>query len=643
MKQKIFCIAALIFILFSCKKDSNNNPPAAVTTAFEKSDYVSYEVASLTSTETMSSTTYSATIDGTVGVTLDRTDSILVFIMPVLSTGAHTIKVDLGNGEQTLNFNIVQGNAIADPDQYFQNYVSVYDFRMLNNFSKGDTLLTGIDRSNFLADQQTISNNATLAIQNFSTLSIAEKNQVVQFLDANKAWMDELQASINDLKSIMGQLRMNAVDDYDLRVTDAMNNFLSVKREIVNKIPNIVALVGTSCLFLSPVGCAVAVGIGVGYFITEIQELNLTIDELMDVIYYPFYNLLGQRPVNVIFENGIPKDLVVTMDYRTIYNGDGNSTVPLVQKIVGALLVIKQQWNFLLSELPFSLSFGPKDLNSISNYNTSNKRIHSRYLSLSNISSSQIIVDENYTDGYFYLIFSNLNLTSNQNFSFDINYINANMGNHTYTVSAELIPSSNCQNTTGTFTDPRDGYIYQTVTIGSQTWFAENLRYSSGMTQIIDSVQWLNNGTNPAWMYYENNPSNYAIYGKLYNWYAVSTGNLCPSGWHIPSDAEWTILTDYLGGENIAGGKMKNTTGWQSPNIDATNESCFSGLPGGGLCEGYVFCSSNNMSNSIAYWWSSTENLAGTAWGRTAFYQVGLLGRGDPSKRLFSSCRCVQD
>jgi uncharacterized protein (TIGR02145 family) len=632
MKQKIFCIAALIFILFSCKKDSNNNPPAAVTTAFEKSDYVSYEVASLISTETMSSITYSATIDGTIGVTLDRTDSILVFIMPVLSTGAHTIKVDLGNGEQTLNFNIILGNAIADPDQYFQNYVSVYDFRMLNNFSKGDTLLTGIDRSNFLADQQTISNNATLAIQNFSNLSLAEKNQVVQFLDANKAWMDELQASINDLKSIMGQLRMNAVDDYDLRVTEAMNNFLSIKREIVNKIPNIVALVGTSCLFLSPVGCAVAVGIGVGYFITEIQELNLTIDELMDAIYYPFYNLLGQRPVNVIFENGIAKDLVVTMDYRTIYNGDGNSTVPLVRKIAGALLVIKQQWNFLLSELPFSLSFGPKELSSINNYSVVNKRIHSNYLNVSDISNAQISYSSNKTDGYYYLTFSNQNLSATQNFNFNVNYNNPEMGSYSYGISAELTSSGICSNgfsPLGSYTDSRDGNIYKTVTIGNKVWFAENLRYNAPGSGVLP--EYTCDG-----------------FGRLYSWQLASTS--CPSGWHLASYAEWNDLVAFAGGGTDVGYKLKSVTGW-SFDVNLTslgqgiNSYGLNILPAGSY---YISWVPANLSyGNYARFWTSTELNTNEAKGIFFDYNsdnidlIGASNGGD--KNWFYSCRCVQD
>ena len=117
---------------------------------------------------------------------------------------------------------------------------------------------------------------------------------------------------------------------------------------------------------------------------------------------------------------------------------------------------------------------------------------------------------------------------------------------------------------TGTFTDPRDGQTYNTVEIGSQTWFSENINYA-----MTDS-----------W-WYDNSSANGDIYGRLYKWYPALTA--CPSGWHLPTDEEWTILTDFLGGENVAGGKMKEvgTTLWDSPNNGATNESGFTALPGG--------------------------------------------------------------
>ena len=138
------------------------------------------------------------------------------------------------------------------------------------------------------------------------------------------------------------------------------------------------------------------------------------------------------------------------------------------------------------------------------------------------------------------------------------------------------------------------------VAIGSQTWSIKNLdvaTYSDGtlIPEVTDPTEWANLTTG-AWCYYNNDSANGATYGKLYNWYAVAgiyneasktnanqRKKLAPTGYHTPSDAEWTTLTDYLGGESVAGGKMKetDTANWLSPNHNATNSSVFSGLPGG--------------------------------------------------------------
>ena len=133
-----------------------------------------------------------------------------------------------------------------------------------------------------------------------------------------------------------------------------------------------------------------------------------------------------------------------------------------------------------------------------------------------------------------------------------------------------------------------DGNVYQTVTICNQTWTKSNLnvsKYRNGdfIPQVTDPTAWANLTTG-AWCYYNDDPANGAVYGKLYNWHAVNDPRgLAPQGWHIPSDIELTTLTNCLGGESIAGGQMKESgfAHWLSPNTDATNSSGFTGLPGG--------------------------------------------------------------
>jgi uncharacterized protein (TIGR02145 family) len=191
---------------------------------------------------------------------------------------------------------------------------------------------------------------------------------------------------------------------------------------------------------------------------------------------------------------------------------------------------------------------------------------------------------------------------------------------------------------------------YKTVTIGTQQWMAENLKvtkYNDGtaIPNVTGNTEWQNNTTG-AWAYYNNDVANNAKYGKLYNWYAVSpttngNKNVCPTGWHVPTDSEWNVLTGYLGGGSVAGGKMKEvgTTSWIFPNTDATNTSLFTGLPGG---------SRNHYGNyydigSYGYWWSSSEINSSTAWLYTLFLNYGNATRNLYDLNYGLSVRCLKD
>jgi len=198
--------------------------------------------------------------------------------------------------------------------------------------------------------------------------------------------------------------------------------------------------------------------------------------------------------------------------------------------------------------------------------------------------------------------------------------------------------------------DDVDGNSYKTVYIGTQQWMAENLKVSkyndgSDIPNVTDAIDW-GNLTTGAWTYYNNDAANNDKYGKLYNWYAVSpttngNKNMCPTGWHVPTDAEWTVLTDYLGGENVAGSKMKEvgTSNWKSTNTDATNSSLFTGLPGG-----YRGVSGNSVEiGNIGYWWSSTEYISSLSWSRYLNNKDGNVFKYDVGMHDGFSIRCLKD
>ena len=191
-----------------------------------------------------------------------------------------------------------------------------------------------------------------------------------------------------------------------------------------------------------------------------------------------------------------------------------------------------------------------------------------------------------------------------------------------------------------------------TVAIGSQTWMLKNLdvdHYRNGdvIPQVTDPTAW-SNLTTGAWCYYNNDPANGTVYGKLYNWYAVNDPRgLAPTGWHVPTDAEWSTLINCLdptanGGDtpNVAGDKMKATTLWTPySGITNTNSSGFTGLPGGCRYENgafYGFGTNDDL-------WSSSEYSAAYAWVRNLYYDGSDANGYYSGKTDGFSVRCLRD
>ena len=206
-----------------------------------------------------------------------------------------------------------------------------------------------------------------------------------------------------------------------------------------------------------------------------------------------------------------------------------------------------------------------------------------------------------------------------------------------------------------------DGYKYQTVKIGNQTWMAENLQVThyydgTAIPHVTDSTAWAwlsNNNTDDAYCFYDNNSS--SIYGTLYTWSAAMGDNavssntnpsrvqgICPDGWHLPSDSEWTELTEYLG-TSETGGKLKETgtTNWASPNTGATNETGFTALPGGMRTDSHAVFGSMNLYGT---WWSATEYQSSlSALQHMLIYDSAEIYHYERNKSFGLSVRCVKD
>ena len=203
-----------------------------------------------------------------------------------------------------------------------------------------------------------------------------------------------------------------------------------------------------------------------------------------------------------------------------------------------------------------------------------------------------------------------------------------------------------------------EGNSYKTIYIGNQQWMAENLKVSkfndgTAINEVTDKSQCLNQ-TTPAWTYYNNSDINNTSYGKLYNWYVTNSStngdkNVCPTGWHVPTDTDWDELIIYLdsaadGGNNypnVAGSKLKQVgiTHWITPNSDATNSTLFSALPGGlrgGSGDYYSF-------GTAAYFWSKTEKDTDNAWYRALNNLNSNANKNATAKANGLSIRCVKN
>jgi uncharacterized protein (TIGR02145 family) len=193
-----------------------------------------------------------------------------------------------------------------------------------------------------------------------------------------------------------------------------------------------------------------------------------------------------------------------------------------------------------------------------------------------------------------------------------------------------------------------DDNVYNTVTIGTQVWMAENLKTThlndgTPIPNAVDSLEWNTSATEatPAYCWNNNDPNNKSVYGALYNFYSVHTGKLAPKGWHVATTADWHTLTTFLGGDSIAGGKMKETgtSHWLTPNTNATNTSSFTALPGG-FRIGYTIFQDVGIDG---VWWASNYSPYENPIARGLSTNHGIITTGYAYPSTGFSVRCIKD
>jgi uncharacterized protein (TIGR02145 family) len=666
MKINSVTLFLFVFILITaftgCKKDDTRPTPNFV---LERIQYYPLEVAQIKSENiNLTDTLYSGTINGQV-VQLRNFGGQLVFFVPEIPAGNYEVKFLVNDAEYTLPLTVSALATVPNPDALLQTYIAQTDSAHAAITRLADSL-QGSDKTAVLNDLQTITGIINNIYGQYNSLNAAEKQEFARTLAANQWWLDEVNTATKTLIQDVATYKNQAVVlNYEDRVTLTIFRFETALAVVLLHIPKVALWVGGGAAFgaiIIPIpglgaglGAALGAGVGIGFMLSDVQLLMASIDRMVNTAMLPTETWFCNKTNDFVgFTNMAAKTVTVNMTYRTVYNADANTSTSIAQRFIKGMAEFRNGLNTIAQYLPASLRQS-KIIQSVTTYKTLPLAVNSQQLSVSDLSNNNVtLVNTDKTDGSLALTFKN-SATTAQSFSFKLNYNNSDFGTYEKVVDASVSAEDttpSCATTCPATVTDIDGNVYNVVKIGCQCWTKENLKttsYADGsaIVEIQDSTAWANNwntGSNtPAWCYYDKSSSNNANYGKLYNWYAVADPrNVCPAGWHVPSDNEWTILSDTLGGITVAGGKMKTTTLWKNPNTGATNSSGFSATPGGDrMYSAYFF----DLGFRV-FWWSSSEYSTDNAFLRFIEYDSQALWgfNGNSSKKNYGySVRCVKD
>jgi uncharacterized protein (TIGR02145 family) len=583
-------------------------------------------------------------VEGEV-IDLTISDNSLTFIVPKLNQGSYKLVFQEKNKPYNIPFQVKAHNLKGTPANYIQTYLDKSQMQV-ERLEKTKNLLAGEKK---VALEKDIAMMKGFLEEQYAKAALLKENELADmafFIEANKEWMDEVFAAVNELNANFPNARISGevVTNIEALGNRVSGKFVAAVITVVKHIPKIVSAftIGylTGSIFGplgSSLGAAIGLGISIGNLLLDLEELLGSIDAVADFVKVVADNIMEVNVRTIYsFQNNESTELFVSRNYRTVYSGDVNSSVPFVRDFMGGIKTLLTEWQTLKSKIPLDLVFAPTDYSAISTYKTTNQRVHSDHLSISEITNPKVSNTVTKEEGRL-LVKMSTAVESEETFKFDLVYNNSDFGKLT-TNNDGVINSK-----FGTITDPRDGNVYKTVQIGTQIWFAENLRYAGNIPHVPSEEDWnaIFNQNNPipspAWCNLENNPDNDLLYGKLYNGYAMKTGVLCPPGWHIPSLDEWLIFYDYLGGsQTIVGDKIRSVTGWEGNNFGATNESGFSGILSS-LRDVFGKFYPNHWAR---YWTSSLNDLRGGSVLELSTAGVSIF---DVKMNYGHSCRCIKD
>lgn len=657
--------ASILTALASCRKDTPDDPvspgpnPGLVSV---QAEYYPFEVA-LYEMQGVSAPdgNYPGTFNGQA-MDVRVTGNMVSFLVPGVGPGTYGFAVTLGAaGPFDLTCTVRAAPALLPADQYVSQVVS----RLSQTSAALDVLLDslgGIPEAALIAQDHARFQAFADSVQDVvASATDADRLEFARIMAANEHYIIDLHNEVTQLLEAVSATHRLVIDrESEWRVAASL--FVTATQRVVAR-----TLPVAASLYLAFTASSTGIGVGIG--VVGLLGAALLVDDLMDAAQAAA--AAGKRLLDISiishseltadanqFQSGQDALIVLEASYRTVYLGDATTpTSNFIQRFVSAYQQFRQRLTDFVGSLPsaFRPNFSLSELSEA--FSTAVRRVHTNWLQVAGSTSSSDVTVQKVAnaDGSTALRFTNT-ASAPRTVTYSVTYSHPDLVTRTTTLSATVAAGSGgaCAGTTVT---DIDGNVYPVVTIGSQCWMAANLkttRYNDGSTipNVTDNTAWtqLNSG---AWCFYDNDPTNDAIYGKLYNWYAAANPNICPQGWHVPTDAEWQqleaalgmpagelgITSWYRGEAQNVGGKMKTITLWDAPNIGATNESGFSGLPGGGRqSENGDF----TERGSDGSWWSTSESGAEYAWYRGLWMEAGI-GRDYDFKRFGSCLRCLRD
>lgn len=435
VKYLLFLLVPLVYL--GCKKENDDKQNNEVF-LLEKDTYQPMELASIkVEGITMYDSIYDGSFNNNISFKLKQVDSFLVFLVPGnLTVGTHNLSVEISGKSYSESFQLTAAPVIAQPDVYVGDFMTAADSALTELQQNISTFPQSV-QADILANLQATDAWKAQWVQAYQDLDATERMNAALFLQSNNAAINELISAINEFNASARQLRINGVEDYENGVKFTIWNMLRANYKMKKEVTRFLLLTGTGGLVFGPIGALVGAGIGIVRIVVVGNEVVAANQLVLDQAIQPDM-LYDVRDKNTLtFYKGRYQNLEITNRYRTVYNADARGGTQMIGDLTKALSYFKESIEQIRSFIPDWLGGGTTDIGTIPTYTTSDIQVHSKYITIDNISISTITHEIDRTDGFFKVRF-NIDGTDDHNFSFRVVYSDPYFGTTSKLVIAEL-------------------------------------------------------------------------------------------------------------------------------------------------------------------------------------------------------------